>query len=57
MHVVVCGGGVIGACCAYFLTLRGANVSVIERTGIASAASGKLIDEFLRSLVERHGRA
>ncbi len=41
MHVVVCGGGVIGACCAYFLTLRGVNVSVIERTGIASAASGK----------------
>ncbi len=41
MHVVVCGGGVIGACCAYFLTLRGVNVSVIERTGVASAASGK----------------
>jgi glycine/D-amino acid oxidase-like deaminating enzyme len=41
MHVVVCGGGVIGACCAYFLALRGARVSVIERAGVASAASGK----------------
>ncbi len=41
MHVIVCGGGVIGACCAYFLTLRGIEVTVVERTGVACAASGK----------------
>jgi glycine/D-amino acid oxidase-like deaminating enzyme len=41
MRVVICGGGVIGACTAYFLSLRGADVTVVERTGVASASSGK----------------
>src|ERR687890_487513 len=41
MRVVICGGGVIGACAAYFLSLRGADVTVVERTGVASASSGK----------------
>jgi glycine/D-amino acid oxidase-like deaminating enzyme len=41
MHVVICGGGVIGACTAYFLARRGVDVTVVERTGIAAAASGK----------------
>jgi glycine/D-amino acid oxidase-like deaminating enzyme len=41
MHVLICGGGVIGASIAYFLSCRGAKVTVIERTGIACAASGK----------------
>ena len=41
MHVVVCGGGVIGASLAYFLSLRGAAVTLVERTGVACAASGK----------------
>ena len=41
MRVVICGGGVIGACTAYFLSLRQAEVTVVERTGIACAASGK----------------
>jgi glycine/D-amino acid oxidase-like deaminating enzyme len=41
MHVVVCGGGVIGASIAYFLGCRGATATVIERTGVACAASGK----------------
>jgi glycine/D-amino acid oxidase-like deaminating enzyme len=41
MRVVICGGGVIGACTAYFLSLRHAEVVVIERTGLACAASGK----------------
>jgi glycine/D-amino acid oxidase-like deaminating enzyme len=40
-HVVVCGAGVIGAAVAYFLSLRGVRVTVIERTGVACAASGK----------------
>lgn len=41
MHVVICGGGVIGACTAYFLTGRGIAVTVVERAGVANAASGK----------------
>jgi glycine/D-amino acid oxidase-like deaminating enzyme len=41
MRVVICGGGVIGACTAYFLTRRGVEVIVVERTGVANAASGK----------------
>jgi glycine/D-amino acid oxidase-like deaminating enzyme len=41
MRVVICGGGVIGACIAYFLSLRRAEVVVVERTGVACAASGK----------------
>ena len=41
MRVLICGGGAIGASTAYFLSRRGADVVVIERTGIACAASGK----------------
>src|SRR5690242_1342390 len=41
MHVVICGGGVIGACTAFFLARRGVDVSVVERAGVAAAASGK----------------
>jgi glycine/D-amino acid oxidase-like deaminating enzyme len=41
MHVVICGGGVIGAATAYFLSLRGVKATVVERTGVACAASGK----------------
>src|SRR5713101_4235705 len=41
MHVVICGGGVIGASIAYFLSVRGVKATVIERTGLACAASGK----------------
>ena len=41
MRVVICGGGVIGSCTAYFLARRGVDVTVVERTGIACAASGK----------------
>ena len=41
MRVVICGGGVIGACTAYFLGLRQVEVVVVERTGVACAASGK----------------
>jgi glycine/D-amino acid oxidase-like deaminating enzyme len=41
MRVVICGGGVIGACTAYFLARRGVDVVVVERTAVACAASGK----------------
>jgi glycine/D-amino acid oxidase-like deaminating enzyme len=41
LRVVICGAGVIGACTAYFLARRGAKPIVIERAGVACAASGK----------------
>jgi glycine/D-amino acid oxidase-like deaminating enzyme len=41
MRVVICGGGAIGACTAYFLSRRGVEVIVVERTEVAAAASGK----------------
>jgi glycine/D-amino acid oxidase-like deaminating enzyme len=41
MHVLICGGGVIGASIAYFLSLHGVKATVIERAGVAGAASGK----------------
>ncbi|HEX2886857.1 FAD-dependent oxidoreductase [Vineibacter terrae] len=41
MRVLICGGGVIGAAIAYFLSRRGVEAVVIERTGLACAASGK----------------
>ena len=41
MRVVVCGGGVVGACTAYFLSRRQVEVVVVERSGVACAASGK----------------
>src|ERR1043165_2844264 len=41
MHVVICGGGAIGACTTCFLARRGIDVTVVERTGVASSASGK----------------
>ncbi len=40
-HVIVCGAGVMGAAVAYYLTRRGVAVTVVERTGVACAASGK----------------
>jgi glycine/D-amino acid oxidase-like deaminating enzyme len=39
--VIVCGAGVIGASVAYFLARRDVPVTVVERSGVACAASGK----------------
>ena len=39
--MIVCGAGVVGASVAYFLSRRGVSVTVIERSGVACAASGK----------------
>ncbi len=39
--MIVCGAGVVGASVAYFLARRGVAVTVVERTGVACAASGK----------------
>ena len=41
MRVVICGAGVIGACIAGFLARRGVKPLVLERAGVACAASGK----------------
>jgi glycine/D-amino acid oxidase-like deaminating enzyme len=41
MRVLICGGGVIGASIAYFLSCRGIEATVVEGTGLACAASGK----------------
>ncbi|KAG5040320.1 hypothetical protein JHK85_012796 [Glycine max] len=40
-RVVVCGGGVIGVSTAYFLAEKGADVTLIEKSDVACAASGK----------------
>lgn len=39
--MIVCGAGVVGASVAYFLARRGVAVTVVERSGVACAASGK----------------
>lgn len=41
MHVAICGAGVIGAACAYYLSRRGVRVTIVERATPAVAASGK----------------
>ncbi|KAM0943621.1 putative D-amino-acid oxidase [Dioscorea sansibarensis] len=44
-HIVICGGGVIGACTAYFLSTKSSSpaprITIIERSSIACGASGK----------------
>ena len=41
MQVVICGAGVIGSSIAYFLSQRRVIGTVVERSGVACAASGK----------------
>lgn len=40
-RIVICGAGVIGSAIAYYLSLRGVAATVVERYGVACAASGK----------------
>lgn len=43
-HIVIVGAGAVGACTAYYLSQkapRGLTVTVIEKTNVACAASGK----------------
>ena len=42
MRIVICGGGVISACTAYFLKRRGVEVIVVERTEVATLPPAKL---------------
>ncbi|EGD78551.1 FAD-dependent oxidoreductase [Salpingoeca rosetta] len=41
VDVVVVGGGAVGVCTAYYLSSLGRRVAVVEKTGVACAASGK----------------
>ncbi len=41
MKVIICGGGVIGASIAYYLSQRGVEAVVVECNGVANGASGK----------------
>ena len=47
MRVVICGGGVIGACAAYFLSRRGIDVTVVERTEVAQQHPVRLAASWL----------
>ena len=39
--VVICGGGIIGTAIAYYLAKKGVKSTVVDRSGIAAAASGR----------------
>ncbi|KAF6250359.1 FAD-dependent oxidoreductase [Scenedesmus sp. NREL 46B-D3] len=40
-RVVICGGGIMGAATAYYLSQLGVAATVVEREAVAAAASGK----------------
>jgi len=40
-HVLIVGGGIIGASTAYYLSLRGVKVTILERAFVACHSSGK----------------
>ena len=56
-HVLICGGGVIGASIAYFLSRRGIKATVIERTGDRLRGVGKVRRVSRARLVRRHAAA
>ncbi len=52
--VAIVGGGVIGCAAAYYLTQAGADVTLLERDGVAGEASGAAAG-ILAPLAESHG--
>lgn len=40
-RVIICGGGVIGTAVSYYLAKRGVKSTVVDRCGLAAAASGR----------------
>lgn len=40
-RVIICGGGVIGTAVSYYLAKRGIRSTVVDRCGLAAAASGR----------------
>lgn len=40
-RVVICGGGVIGTAVSYYLAKQGVQSTVVDRCGLAAAASGR----------------
>ena len=39
MHIIIIGAGIVGASCAYYLTQRGANVTILEKASHAATGS------------------
>jgi glycine/D-amino acid oxidase-like deaminating enzyme len=39
--VIICGGGVIGTAISYYLANKGVRSTVVDRCGLAAAASGR----------------
>jgi glycine/D-amino acid oxidase-like deaminating enzyme len=47
-RVVICGGGVIGTAVCYYLAKQGVMSTVVDRCGLAAAASGRAgMQEFI----------
>ena len=44
MRVVICGGGVIGACTAWFLSRRGIDVIVVTSGAVAAGRAERAKD-------------
>ena len=51
-QVVICRGGIIGVATAYYLTLQGIKPILVEKKGIACAASGVAVSPYLYFVVK-----
>lgn len=40
-RVIICGGGVIGTAVSYYLAKKGVQTTVVDKCGLAAAASGR----------------
>lgn len=40
-RVIICGGGIIGTAISYYLAKKGVRSTVVDRCGLAAAASGR----------------